>query len=57
MLRQGDSILSPLATTLPKSGKKTSLQMFLDDGDIMHLEIRKPRESLPEEIVRTRARE
>lgn len=45
------------ATALPKSGKKTSLQLFLDDGDIVHLEIRKPRESLPEEIVRTRARE
>lgn len=45
------------ASALPKSGKKTSLQLFLDNGDIVHLEIRKPRESLPEEIVRTRARE
>lgn len=44
------------ATALPKSGKKTSLQLFLDDGDIVHLEIRKPREELPEEIVRTQAR-
>lgn len=45
------------AAALPKSGKKASLQLFLDDGDIVHLEIRKARESLPEEIVRTRARE
>jgi hypothetical protein len=45
------------ATALPKSGKKTSLHLFLDDGDVVHLEIRKPREALPEEIVRTRARE
>lgn len=45
------------ASALPKSGKKTSLQLYLDDGDIVHLEIRKPREALPEEIVRTQARE
>lgn len=45
------------ASALPKSGKKTSLQLFLDDGDIVHLEIRKPREALPEEIVRKQARD
>lgn len=44
------------AVALPKSAKKTSLQLHLDDGDIVHLEIRKPREALPEEIVRTRGR-
>jgi hypothetical protein len=42
-------------SALPRSGKKTSLQLFMDDGDIVHLEIRKPRENLPEEIVRTRS--
>jgi hypothetical protein len=45
------------ASALPKSGKKTSLQLFLDDGDAVHLEIRKPREALPEEIVRKQARD
>jgi hypothetical protein len=44
------------ATALPRSGKKTSLQLFLDDGDVVHLEIRKPREALPEEIARTQGR-
>lgn len=44
------------AVALPKSAKKTSLQLHLDDGDIVHLEIRKPREALPEEIVRTGTR-
>jgi hypothetical protein len=45
------------AVALPKSGKKTALQLYLDDGDVVHLEIRKPREALPDEIVRTQARE
>ena len=45
------------AAALPKSGKKTSLQLFLDDGDVVHLEIRKPRDALSEEIVRTRGRD
>jgi hypothetical protein len=45
------------AVALPKSGKKTALQLYLDDGDVVHLEIRKPREALPDEIVRTRVRE
>jgi len=45
------------AVALPKSGKKTALQLYLDDGDVVHLEIRKPREALPEEIVRTQGRE
>jgi hypothetical protein len=40
-----------------KSQKKTSLQLYLDDGDIVHLEVRKPRESLPEEIMRERPRD
>jgi hypothetical protein len=44
------------AVALPKTGKKTSLQLFLDDGDVVHLEIRAPRESLPDEIVRTQER-
>lgn len=44
------------AVALPKNAKKTSLQLHLDDGDIIHLEIRRPREALPEEIVRTGAR-
>lgn len=45
------------AAALPRSGKKTSLQLYLDDGEIVHLEIRKPREALPDEIVRTRGRD
>lgn len=45
------------AVALPKSGKKTALQLYLDDGDVVHLEIRKPREALPDEIVRTQGRE
>lgn len=45
------------AVALPKSGKKTALQLYLDDGDVVHLEIRKPREALSGEIVRTEARE
>jgi hypothetical protein len=44
------------AVALPKSGKKTALQLYLDDGDVVHLEIRKPREALPDEIVRTHGR-
>lgn len=40
----------------PKSGKKTALELYLDDGDVVHLEIRKPRDSLPEEIVRGQPR-
>ncbi|HET6232925.1 MAG TPA: hypothetical protein VFE05_22805 [Longimicrobiaceae bacterium] len=40
-----------------KSQKKTSLQLYLDDGDIVHLEVRKPREFLPEEITRERPRD
>jgi hypothetical protein len=45
------------AVALPKSAKKTSLQLHLDDGDIVHLEIRKGGEALPEEIVRTGGRD
>lgn len=44
------------AVALPKTAKNTSLQLHLDDGDIVHLEIRKPREALPREIVRTGGR-
>lgn len=35
-----------------KSGKRTALTLKLDDGGLMNLEIRKPRERLPEEITR-----
>jgi hypothetical protein len=45
------------AAALPRTGKKSSLQLFLDDGDVVHLEIREPREALPAEIVRTRSRD
>lgn len=45
------------AVALPKSSKKASLQLHLDDGEIVHLEIRTPREALPEEITRTGNRE
>lgn len=37
---------------LPRNKKKTSLVLHLANGEIVHLEIRKPREELPEEITR-----
>lgn len=45
------------AVALPKSGKKTSLQLYLADGDVVHLEVRRPREELAGEITRTRGRD
>jgi hypothetical protein len=38
---------------LPKSAKKTALALGLVTGDVVHLEIRRPREQLPSEITRT----
>lgn len=37
---------------LPKSKKKSALVLHLENGEIVHLEIRRPREELPEEITR-----
>lgn len=37
---------------LPKGAKKTALVLHLDDGDSVHLEIRRPRDELPREITR-----
>ena len=40
------------AEALPKSKKKSALLLHLDDGGTMHLEVRRPRDELPEEITR-----
>lgn len=40
------------AEALPKSRKKSALVLHLENGDIVHLEIRRPRDELPEEITR-----
>lgn len=37
---------------LAKSKKKTALVLHLDNGELVHLEIRRPRDELPEEITR-----
>ncbi len=41
---------------LPKSQKASSLQLYLRNGEVAHLEIRKPRASIIEEVRRLRAR-
>lgn len=46
----GQTILR--AEALPKSKKKTALVLHLDNGEIVHLEIRRPREELPAEVTR-----
>lgn len=43
------------AEALPKSKKKSALVLHLDNGDLVHLEIRRPRDELPDEITRTPA--
>jgi hypothetical protein len=40
------------AEALPKSKKKSALVLHLENGEIVHLEIRRPRDELPEEITR-----
>jgi hypothetical protein len=40
---------------LPKSKKKSALILHLDNGELIHLEVRRPRDELPEEITRTPA--
>jgi len=40
------------AEALPKSKKKSALVLHLDNGDVVHLEIRRPREELSAEITR-----
>jgi hypothetical protein len=41
------------AEALPRSKKKSALALFLDNGESVHLEIRRPRDELPDEITRT----
>lgn len=36
-----------------KSKKKSSLALWLDDGSTAHLEVRRPRDQLPEEVTRS----
>jgi uncharacterized protein YoaH (UPF0181 family) len=43
------------AEALPKSKKKSALVLHLENGEIVHLEIRRPRDELPEEITRVPA--
>jgi hypothetical protein len=43
------------AEALPKSQKKTALILHLDNGELVHLEIRRPRDEIPEEITRVPA--
>jgi hypothetical protein len=43
------------AEAVPKSKKKSALVLHLDNGDIIHLEVRRPRDELPEEVTRTPA--
>jgi len=43
------------AEALPRNKKKSALVLQLDNGEIVHLEIRRPRDELPEEIPRTPA--
>jgi len=43
------------AEALPKSKKKSALVLHLEDGEIVHLEIRRPRDELPGEITRVPA--
>ena len=40
---------------LPKSRKKTALVLRLEDGDLVHLEIRRPRDEVSEEVTRVPA--
>lgn len=40
------------AEALPKSKKKSALMLHLDNGDIVHLEIRRPREESSAEVTR-----
>lgn len=40
------------AEALPKSKKKSALVLHLDNGDFVHLEIRRPRDELPAEVTR-----
>jgi hypothetical protein len=43
------------AEALPKSRKKSAVILHLDNGDLIHLEVRRPRDELPEEVTRTPA--
>jgi len=41
------------AEALPRNKKKSALVLFLDNGESVHLEIRRPRDELPAEITRS----
>jgi hypothetical protein len=41
------------AEALPKSRKKSAVVFHLDNGELIHLEIRRPREEVPQEVTRT----
>jgi hypothetical protein len=43
------------AEALPRSRKKSAVVLHLDNGDLIHLEARRPRDELPEEVTRIAA--
>lgn len=43
------------AEALPKSKKKSALVLHLENGELIHVEIRRPREEMPDEITRESA--
>ena len=43
------------AEAVPKSRKKSAVILHLDNGDLLHLEIRRPRDEVPQEVTRTTA--
>jgi hypothetical protein len=47
----GQTILR--AEAVPRNRKKSALVLHLDNGEIVHLEVRRPRDELPAEITRT----
>lgn len=43
------------AEALPKSKKKSAVVFHLDNGELIHMEIRRPRDEVPQEVTRTTA--
>ena len=43
------------AEALPKSKKKSAVVLHLDNGELIHLEVRRPRDELHQEVTRTTA--
>lgn len=45
------------AEALPKSRKKSAVVLHLDNGELIHLEVKRPRDELPAEITRMPSRQ